>query len=188
MRISKIKDYAFQKTAKIANGDYSMKKNPGWSWFLLGALLWGAISNSGTVQNDELKITIDIHKTPTCGCCKLWSAHLEDNGIIVKNHDHDPFALDRMKEKIGIEKNLASCHTGISENGYFFEGHIPAKFILKFLMDPPEGSMGLAVPGMPMGSPGMEMGDMFDPYSIILVNKDGTTEVYANIETMQDQH
>ena len=170
-----------------------MKKNPGLFWLFLIVIAWMSGQwwpNSSIAPERESSdgIIIDVHKTPTCGCCKLWSAHLEDNGIIVKNHDHDPFALDRMKEKIGIEKDLASCHTGISENGYFFEGHIPAKFILKFLMDPPEGSIGLTVPGMPMGSPGMEMGDMFDPYSIILVNKDGTTEVYANIETMQDQH
>ena len=74
---------------------------------------------------------------------------------------------------------MQSCHTGVSADGYFFEGHIPAKFVTAFLANPPENAAGLAVPGMPAGSPGMEMGDRFNPYSVILVKKDGTTEVYA---------
>ncbi len=188
MHISKIKDYAFQKTAKIANGDYSMKKNSNLFWILLVGFIWALGNSADPEQGDTSSIVISVHKTPTCGCCKLWNSHLEENGIKVKSYDHDPFALNRMKKQLGIGENLASCHTGTSKNGYFFEGHIPAKFILEFLMDPPEGAIGLSVPRMPMGSPGMEMGDMFDPYSIILVKEDGTTEVYAEIATMQDQY
>ncbi len=80
-----------------------------------------------------------------------------------------------------------SCHTAVTENGYVFEGHVPARYIAQFLNDPPAGAVGLSVPAMPVGSPGMEYKDEFMPYQVLLVNKDGSVEVYASVESYQQQ-
>lgn len=131
-------------------------------------------------------IAIEVFKSPTCGCCGKWVAHLEESGFnpAVRNEN----SLESTKKKLGVPTNLQSCHTGVSANGYFFEGHIPAKLIAEFLANPPENAAGLAVPGMPAGSPGMEMGDRFSPYSVFLVKKDGATEVYAKVNAMEAQY
>ena len=76
----------------------------------------------------------------------------------------------------------------MSKEGYLFEGHIPAKYISQFLAAPPANALGLAVPGMPMGSPGMEIGERFDSYDVILMKKDGTSEVYATVKTQAEQY
>ncbi|MGB2130858.1 MAG: DUF411 domain-containing protein, partial [Marinobacterium sp.] len=81
-----------------------------------------------------------------------------------------------------------SCHTAVSESGYVFEGHVPARLVKQFLANPPEGALGLTAPGMPMGSPGMEMGSRFDPYQVLLMKQDGGYEVYANIERQSEQY
>jgi len=149
----------------------------------LGLVLLGVNSNQ---KEDTSKIILDVYKTPTCGCCNFWVSHLEKSEIKTRTHDYD--SLHEVKERFGIGEDLVSCHTGVSKSGYFFEGHIPAKFIQEFLMNPPAGAKGLAVPGMPMGSPGMEMGDRFTPYSIFLVKNDGSVEVYAEIKSKEDQY
>jgi len=76
----------------------------------------------------------------------------------------------------------------VTKEGYVFEGHVPAKFIKQFMASPPANALGLAAPGMPMGSPGMEMGDRFSPYNIILMKKDGTSEVFASIANAAEQY
>jgi hypothetical protein len=131
-------------------------------------------------------IALEVFKSPTCGCCGKWVTHLEESGFntTVRNQN----SLDSIKKKLGVPANMQTCHTGVSADGYFFEGHIPAKFVTAFLANPPENAAGLAVPGMPAGSPGMEMGDRFKPYSVILVKKDGTTEVYAEVASLEEQH
>ncbi|WP_369802079.1 DUF411 domain-containing protein [Microbulbifer sp. Q7] len=83
---------------------------------------------------------------------------------------------------------MQSCHTSVSADGYVFEGHIPAKLIRQFLRNPPAGARGLAVPAMPLGSPGMEVGDRFTPYKVLQLNRDGSTSVYANIDHFEQQH
>ena len=80
------------------------------------------------------------------------------------------------------------CHTIISQDGYVFEGHVPVKYMDKFLQNPPKDAIGLATPGMPMGSPGMEMGDQFSPYTIMLIKKDGSTAPYASIKQANEQY
>ncbi len=163
-----------------------MKKNPLLFWLLLFGCVWWVGGHNESGGENSSGLIIDVYKTPTCGCCNFWVSHLEKSGIETRTYDYA--SLHEVKERFGIKEDLVSCHTGVSKSGYFFEGHIPAKFILKFLMDPPSEAKGLAVPGMPMGSPGMEMGDRFDPYSIFLVKLDGSIEVYAEIKTMEDQY
>lgn len=138
-----------------------------------------------TPSTDSL-IALEVFKSPTCGCCAAWIEHIEERGFTAKaTHPKD---LTALKKKLGIAQNVQSCHTGVSETGYFFEGHIPAHIIKQFLATPPKNAVGLAVPGMPMGSPGMEMGDQFRAYDVMLVNSDGSTEVYASVTNAESQY
>ena len=81
-----------------------------------------------------------------------------------------------------------SCHTAVSQSGYVFEGHVPAKFIQQFLQNPPKNALGLAVPAMPLGAPGMEMGDRFLPYRIMLLNQNGSATLYATVNNAKEQY
>ena len=80
-----------------------------------------------------------------------------------------------------IETQYRSCHTAVSSNGFVFEGHIPSKFITQFLSEDHPDAIGLSVPGMPLGSPGMEAGDLFMPFEVLILYKDGTSKVYADV-------
>lgn len=130
-------------------------------------------------------LDLKVYKTPTCGCCGSWVTHIEKEGF--KTEVFDQSSLQSLKKELGIPLQLQSCHTGVSEDGYFFEGHIPAKYIERFLQKPPEGALGLTVPGMPIGSPGMEVEDRFSPYDILLVKNDGSTQVFASIGSYEQQ-
>ncbi len=150
---------------------------------LLFFLLAACAESSPTTSNEN--VTLEVFKTPTCGCCKAWVSHIEDSSFNTLVHNQN--SIENIKQKLSIPQDLKSCHTAVSKNGFFFEGHIPAKFIHAFLSNPPAGSIGLAVPGMPAGSPGMEMGDRFSPYSIILLKSDGSREVYAEVSSIEEQ-
>tara|TARA_B100001109_G_scaffold91256_1_gene74266 strand:+ start:1004 stop:1534 length:531 start_codon:yes stop_codon:yes gene_type:complete len=131
-------------------------------------------------QGIESKFSLLVHKTPTCGCCKKWIEHLESNGFSPSSKDHQ--SLQGVKEKYNIKPEYRSCHTAVSEDGYIFEGHIPGKYIAQFLAEKNLDAIGLSVPGMPLGSPGMEVGDRFTPYDVLILYKDGTSKVYAEIK------
>ena len=131
-------------------------------------------------QGIESKFSLLVHKTPTCGCCKKWIEHLESNGFSPSSKDHQ--SLQGVKEKYNIKPEYRSCHTAVSEDGYIFEGHIPGKYIAQFLAEKNLDAIGLSVPGMPLGSPGMEIGDRFTPYDVLILYKDGTSKVYAEIK------
>jgi hypothetical protein len=124
-------------------------------------------------------VELDVFKSPTCDCCGLWVSHIEANKFVATTHH--PADLNRIKYKLGIAPQYQSCHTGVSKEGYVFEGHVPANIMQRFLAEKPEGALGLAVPGMPIGSPGMEMGDQRDDYDVLLLKKDGSAEVYERI-------
>ena len=131
--------------------------------------------------------SVTVYKTPTCGCCKHWVTHLEENGFSVDTVDRP--SLDDVKRQHGVTPRLSSCHTGVAGEGrYAFEGHVPAYLVARFLDDPPEGARGLTVPGMPVGSPGMEMGDRFRAYDVLLMKSDGSVEVYEAISEIGQQH
>ncbi|MEM1056040.1 MAG: DUF411 domain-containing protein [Bacteroidota bacterium] len=120
---------------------------------------------------------VTVYKTPTCGCCSLWGEYLEREGFRVENRDVDN--LTAIKDSLGVPMDLGSCHTGIVE-GYFVEGHVPAESIRQLLDEKPE-ARGLTVPGMPIGSPGMEVGDRVDAYDILIVDESGEASVYASV-------
>lgn len=131
-------------------------------------------------------VQLDVFKSPTCGCCGAWVEHVEERGFTTTiTHPAD---LAQVKKDLGIAPEFQSCHTGVSKDGFVFEGHIPAKLVAQFLASPPNDAIGLAVPGMPMGSPGMEMGDRFSAYDVLLLKKDGSSEVYAKVETAKEQY
>lgn len=114
-----------------------------------------------------------VYKTATCNCCNLWVTHLRDHGFQVKVQDVPSPAEYRRKH--GVPENLSSCHTAIVE-GYTIEGHVPAAEVQRLLKQRPK-AIGLAVPGMPLGSPGMEAARS-ERYAVLLIHADGTTSVY----------
>lgn len=120
-------------------------------------------------------IAIDVHRDANCGCCTSWIKHLEANGFVVEDHVETDMAA--VKQRLGVPHRLGSCHTAVIE-GKFVEGHVPAQDILKLRAEP--DLIGAAVPGMPAGSPGMEMGGRQDAYQVIGLGKDGTEEVLAD--------
>jgi hypothetical protein len=112
---------------------------------------------------------VEVYKTPTCGCCALWVDHLKANGFEVRTTDLPDVVP--LKVKHGVPDNMYSCHTGVVD-GYAIEGHVPAAEIHRLLQErPPVG--GLAVPGMPIGSPGMEVGNQVQPYDVLAFEKQG---------------
>ncbi|NRF32547.1 DUF411 domain-containing protein [Vibrio coralliilyticus] len=117
------------------------------------------------------------HKSPYCGCCTEWSKHMQEAGFTVEEKLHDD--MNPIKQKLGIKPQLASCHTA-EINGFVFEGHVPAQDIKAFLENPPKNAKGLAVPGMPMGSPGMEYGNEKDAYSVYAFNEQGQVFEYRS--------
>jgi hypothetical protein len=119
---------------------------------------------------------VTVWKTPNCGCCKDWVTHLEANGFDVVSNDVKETATKR--EALGLPAKYGSCHTA-TVNGYVLEGHVPAKDVQRLLREKP-AAIGLAVPGMPVGSPGMEMGGATDAYDVMLVLKDGTAKVFQS--------
>lgn len=115
-----------------------------------------------------------VYKTPTCGCCSEWVKHLEEAGFEVETRDLDN--LSAIKSELGVDPKLQSCHTAVVGD-YVVEGHVPADVIARILEEQPSIA-GVAVPGMPAGSPGMEMGSRVDPYEIIAFDRDGNMKVY----------
>lgn len=119
-------------------------------------------------------VTLDVYRDPNCGCCKAWISHLRDNGLQVNNHVENDMAA--VKERLGVPHRLGSCHTGVID-GKFVEGHVPARDVLR--LRERADLIGAAVPGMPIGSPGMEMGDRQDAYQVVGLDSQGRESVLA---------
>lgn len=131
---------------------------------------------AGPVLAAAARTRVTVWKTPNCGCCKDWVKHLETNGFEVVTHDVKETASKR--QALGLAEKYGSCHTA-TMNGYVLEGHVPARDIQRLLRDKPS-AIGLAVPGMPVGSPGMEMGTGADAFDVVLVLKDGSSRVFQS--------
>ena len=138
---------------------------------LLSLLL--ALAASGAVFAQST-LGIEVYKNQYCGCCHEWIKHLQQNGFKVTANDVPDTAP--VRESLNMPAKLGSCHTA-KINGYVIEGHVPAADIKRLLKEKPK-AVGLAVPGMPAGSPGMESPNP-QPYNTLLVMKDGTTKVWA---------
>ena len=141
---------------------------------LLGMVALGLASNA--VAAKPQRLTLQVWKDPNCGCCKDWISHLEKNGFAATVTDQGNNAV---RAQLGMPQKFGSCHTAVIE-GYVIEGHVPAADIQRLLKDKPQ-ALGLAVPGMPIGSPGMDgsdYGGRRDAYQVLLIQKDGSSKVF----------
>ena len=161
MSSTKVKSSGLSRQAKLA----------AWLFVGLGLLVGGFMFS----QMPAKAADVVVYKSPTCGCCTEWVTHLEKNGfsVDVRNQNN----LSSIKAEMGVPRRLHSCHTA---NGYVYvvEGHVPADVISRMLKEKPEFK-GLAVAGMPMGSPGME-GPRKDPYNVMAFDESGKTKIYAS--------
>jgi len=123
------------------------------------------------------KTRITVYKSATCGCCGNWVEYMKHNAFVVDAHDVGEDMLEQVKATAGVPSTLRSCHVALA-GGYAFEGHVPADLVTKVLTEKPKAA-GLAVPGMPAGSPGMEMGGRHDPYDVMAFDKKGKVWVFA---------
>jgi len=149
------------------------------SVLLLGAasvFIFGDVAASA----DEASETLVVYKSPTCGCCGDWVEHMKAAGFEVEVHDVDD--VNALKAQNGVRRRLASCHTALID-GYVIEGHVPAEDV-KRLLDERPALLGLAVPGMPAGSPGMEMDDpsRHQDYQVVAFDGTGPTAIYREVK------
>ncbi|MEW5881382.1 MAG: DUF411 domain-containing protein [Pseudomonadota bacterium] len=124
---------------------------------------------------------VEVYKSPTCGCCKDWIKHLQAAGFSVKANDVPDSRF--MRARFGMPAKFASCHTALV-GGYVVEGHVPAREIKRLLAERPN-ALGVAVPGMPVGAPGMDSPEyrgVVDPYDVLLVQPDGRATVFASYD------
>lgn len=126
----------------------------------------------------EEQVDIVVHRSPSCSCCGKWVEHLKQNNFNVKDIVSDD--VQAIKNKYGVTQEMASCHTAIV-NGYVVEGHVPASDIRTLLKNKP-GVVGIAVPGMPSGTPGMEMGGKKDAYQVISFDKKNQRQVFNSYQ------
>lgn len=126
--------------------------------------------------------TVEVYKSPTCGCCAKWVDHMRDHGFTVKTHD---VGNKEIRKKSGISETLGSCHTALV-NGYAIEGHVPAPDIIRLLKEKPK-AVGLSVPDMPHGTPGME-GARSDPYNVLLIKERGEERKDTTIYNRYDPY
>lgn len=142
---------------------------------LVQALLVGMMLPLAARANKTIQVT--VYKTSSCGCCVDWITHLEQNGFEVTAQNVPKTGPYRLR--FGVPPDMASCHTAVVD-GYALEGHVPAQEIRRLLIERPK-AIGLAVPGMPVGSPGMEVeGSRRDAYDVVLFGEDGSRKVYQH--------
>ena len=137
-------------------------------------LVLGAVQSACT-QSEASPPEVMVYKSPTCGCCTKWVDHMKKAGFVVMTTDVDD--VTTVKRKFGLPAGLGSCHTAIVD-GYVVEGHVPADIVQRLLEEKPDIA-GIAVPGMPIGSPGMEQGTTVDSYQILTFDEKGEKTVYA---------
>jgi hypothetical protein len=141
-------------------------------FLITGLALAGTVAASPSARQSA---QMTVYKTPTCGCCAKWVDHMKAAGFKVQVQDMDD--LTEIKQASGVPIPIRTCHTAVV-GGYVIEGHVPAELVKKMLAEKPKMT-GIAVPGMPVGSPGMESGNEKSAYDVVLFDKTGKTTVYA---------
>ena len=131
-------------------------------------------SNTGYTGVKE----ITVYRTPTCGCCGGWIEHMKQEGFQVT--DIKTTEIEKIKQQYNLPAGLESCHTSIAD-GYVIEGHIPALEVKRLLTEKPDVA-GIAVPGMPLGTPGMEAGDIKEPFQVLAFNQKGEIQVFQEYQ------
>lgn len=150
------------------------------STLLIGSIL--TVNLLSVATQATATATVEVYKSPTCGCCDKWIDHMRDHGFTVKTHD---VGNKEIRKKSGISETVGSCHTALV-NGYVIEGHVPAPDVIRLLKEKPK-AIGLAVPDMPHGSPGME-GSRSDPYNVLLLKERNQTRMDATIYNRYDPY
>jgi hypothetical protein len=138
---------------------------------LLMASLLAAVLSGAAHAGQE----VTVYKSPTCGCCKKWVSYLEQHGYQVETNNMRDLRM--VKAMSGVRSQYASCHTAVID-GYVVEGHVPVTDIERLLKERPD-VIGIAAPGMPVGSPGMEQGNRRDNYQVITLEQDGSARLFA---------
>lgn len=133
-------------------------------------------ANGWAASSQPVEIT--VHRSPTCSCCEKWVAHLKANNFNAKDIVTDD--MQAIKNKLGVTAQMSSCHTAVV-NGYVVEGHVPANDIKQLLKIKPS-VLGISVPGMPMGTPGMEMGDRRDAYDVLSFDEKQQAKVFNSYQ------
>lgn len=151
-----------------------------WVTFALISFVLGGCAQSA----DPVLPEVIVHKSASCGCCKVWAQHLRSAGFPVTVQNTED--VSPVKQRLGVSPRMASCHTA-EIDGYFIEGHVPIEDINRLLRERPKAK-GITVPGMPAGSPGMETpsGEV-QPYSALLVADDGSTSVFSRHGQQEEQ-
>ncbi len=144
--------------------------------YLLTGTAFGLMQ--GVPVNAQIRPSIHVVKDAGCPCCNAWIGHVRDAGFPVTFDERSIEALELYKREMGVPEDLASCHTATVE-GYVLEGHVPAADISRLLIERPEAA-GLAVPGMPYGSPGMGPEAKREAYDVILIGKDGSASTFTS--------
>ena len=163
-----------ESVGKFAKGESEMKRSLRVKLLSQGAILLFSASSVSVAFAAE-KDKVEVYKSPACGCCSQWVEHMQKNGFAVEIHNVrnvTPF-----RERFGVPESVASCHTAVV-GGYAIEGHVPAGDVKRLLREKPK-AVGIAVPGMVQGSPGMEQGSGKDPYNVVLFNARGRTTVFS---------
>ena len=145
----------------------------------LASALCAAFVMPAAFASKAARPAVEVWKDPSCGCCREWIAHLEREGFAVVSHDTGNVPARR---RLGMPTKYGSCHTA-TVGGYVIEGHVPAEDIRRLLAQRPD-ALGLAVPGMPVGSPGMDgaiYGGRRDPYDVLLIRRDGSAVVARSV-------
>ncbi|MCW9705433.1 DUF411 domain-containing protein [Fodinibius salsisoli] len=144
-----------------------------------GGVIWYIISDYYARQEpvqQSVENQVVMYKNPNCQCCTKWAAHLEEAGFTVSEQPTQQ--MSAVKANYKVPYNMGSCHTAIVD-GYVIEGHVPAKEVKRLLKERPD-AIGLAVPGMPVGSPGMEQGNRTEPYDVLLFGEENEKSTFAS--------
>ena len=142
---------------------------------ILMLAIFSILAMTTAIASDALVRDIVVYKNPECGCCTKWVKYLQDNNYNVTiEHTRDVLAV---KKRLGVPEKLAACHTAVID-GYVVEGHITHRDIKRLLLFRPD-IKGIAVPGMPVGTPGMESGSTVQPYNVMSFDEHGTVEVFV---------
>jgi hypothetical protein len=151
-----------------------------WLASTLGTIAGGSAMSvllPSLARADGVPVALTVYKDPSCGCCTKWVTHLKANGFtpVVKDRTDMP----ALKDSLGVPVALRSCHTAVAGK-FVIEGHVPAADVKRLLASAPKGVLGLAVPDMPDGSPGMEIPGRSDRYDVVAFSTDGKTHVFAS--------
>jgi hypothetical protein len=142
-----------------------------------GAAISTIASDAALAMDTVAPTSLTVYKDPSCGCCTKWITHVKANGFVPTAKDRSD--MDSLKDSLGVPAALRSCHTAVVGR-YVVEGHVPAADVKRLIATAPKGVLGLAVPGMPAGSPGMEVPGRADRYDVIAFGADGKTSVFAS--------